>query len=232
MVVIGAQQEELTRFGPRMPGGRWPARCLTSTRSTGFETLARGPAPRRERVTTAHEHDHEHEHEHEHELADDHGHSHVSSTDRSCVRGRVSRSSPEPLDSRLSGWGSGCNLPSLQSVALLADVVHNFGDALTAVPLGVAFFLRSLAPRSGPDSRWYSRSSSARESRYTRRSSDSSTPRSSLICGCSPWPASGFVGNEIAAQGPTSHGRRSRAPRRSQTATTRGLTASCPSMSS
>jgi cation diffusion facilitator family transporter len=30
------------------------------------------------------------------------------------------------------------------SVALLADLIHNFGDALTAVPLGVAFFLRSL----------------------------------------------------------------------------------------
>jgi cation diffusion facilitator family transporter len=29
------------------------------------------------------------------------------------------------------------------SVALLADLVHNVGDALTAVPLGVAFFLRS-----------------------------------------------------------------------------------------
>ena len=29
------------------------------------------------------------------------------------------------------------------SVALLADLIHNFGDALTAVPLGVAFVLRS-----------------------------------------------------------------------------------------
>jgi cation diffusion facilitator family transporter len=29
------------------------------------------------------------------------------------------------------------------SVALLADLIHNFGDALTAVPLGVAFLLRS-----------------------------------------------------------------------------------------
>ena len=30
------------------------------------------------------------------------------------------------------------------SVALLADVVHNFGDALTAIPLGIAFYLRSV----------------------------------------------------------------------------------------
>jgi cation diffusion facilitator family transporter len=29
------------------------------------------------------------------------------------------------------------------SVALLADLIHNVGDALTAVPLGIAFFLRS-----------------------------------------------------------------------------------------
>lgn len=35
------------------------------------------------------------------------------------------------------------------SVALLADLIHNFGDALTAVPLGIAFFLRS-----GRGERW------------------------------------------------------------------------------
>jgi cation diffusion facilitator family transporter len=30
------------------------------------------------------------------------------------------------------------------SVALLADLIHNLGDALTALPLGIAFFLRSF----------------------------------------------------------------------------------------
>ncbi len=34
------------------------------------------------------------------------------------------------------------------SIALLADVIHNFGDALTAVPLGIAFLLRSRASRA------------------------------------------------------------------------------------
>ena len=29
------------------------------------------------------------------------------------------------------------------SVALLADLIHNFGDALTAIPVGIAFILRS-----------------------------------------------------------------------------------------
>jgi len=30
------------------------------------------------------------------------------------------------------------------SIALLADLIHNFGDALTAVPLGIAFLMRSF----------------------------------------------------------------------------------------
>jgi len=30
------------------------------------------------------------------------------------------------------------------SVALLADLIHNFGDALTAIPLGIAFYIRSI----------------------------------------------------------------------------------------
>ncbi len=36
------------------------------------------------------------------------------------------------------------------SIALLADLIHNFGDALTAVPLGIAFLLRSFAAEKGP----------------------------------------------------------------------------------
>lgn len=35
------------------------------------------------------------------------------------------------------------------SVALLADLIHNFGDAATAIPLGIAFMLRS-----GQAERW------------------------------------------------------------------------------
>jgi len=30
------------------------------------------------------------------------------------------------------------------SIALLADLIHNFGDAATAIPLGIAFLLRSM----------------------------------------------------------------------------------------
>jgi cation diffusion facilitator family transporter len=35
------------------------------------------------------------------------------------------------------------------SVALLADLIHNFGDALTAVPLAIAFLLRSARAERG-----------------------------------------------------------------------------------
>lgn len=35
------------------------------------------------------------------------------------------------------------------SIALLADLIHNFGDALTAVPLGAAFLLRSHRAERG-----------------------------------------------------------------------------------
>jgi cation diffusion facilitator family transporter len=35
------------------------------------------------------------------------------------------------------------------SVALLADLIHNFGDAATAIPLGIAFALRSLRAERG-----------------------------------------------------------------------------------
>ena len=35
------------------------------------------------------------------------------------------------------------------SVALLADLIHNFGDAATAIPLGIAFLLRSERAERG-----------------------------------------------------------------------------------
>jgi len=35
------------------------------------------------------------------------------------------------------------------SIALLADLIHNFGDAATAIPLGIAFALRSQRAERG-----------------------------------------------------------------------------------
>lgn len=39
--------------------------------------------------------------------------------------------------------GQGAIYAASGSVALLADLIHNVGDALTAVPVGIAFWLRS-----------------------------------------------------------------------------------------
>ena len=49
----------------------------------------------------------------------------------------------EPRDPDGHGARAGVDLRATLSVALLADLIHNFGDALTAIPLGLAFFLRS-----------------------------------------------------------------------------------------
>jgi hypothetical protein len=75
------------------------------------------------------------------------------------------------------------------SVALLADLIHNFGDALTAIPLGLAFFSAAYAANASPASASYWRSSSAPWSRSCRRSSASSIHARSRTCGYSPPPA-------------------------------------------
>ena len=67
-----------------------------------------------------------------------------SSTGRSSARAPVSgRSRSASRSSALTAARPVAVFPLSSSVALLADLIHNFGDALTAVPLGIAFFLRS-----------------------------------------------------------------------------------------
>jgi hypothetical protein len=75
------------------------------------------------------------------------------------------------------------------SVALLADLIHNFGDALTAVPLGIAFSFALFEARGWPGSPSFWRSSSQHASRFTKRSSVSFTRRTSRISGSWPLPA-------------------------------------------
>jgi cation diffusion facilitator family transporter len=74
----------------------------------------------------------------------DHGHSH-GLVDRSIVR---SHEGVRAVAISLSVLGVAALVQlaifaSTGSVALLADLIHNAGDALTAIPLGIAFFLRS-----------------------------------------------------------------------------------------
>ena len=95
---------------------------------------------------TGHDHGHHHDHAHEpHEHAHDHGHSH-GLVDRSIVRSREGVKAVA-ISLAILGLTAGAQLAIFvltSSVALFADLVHNFGDALTAVPLGIAFFLRSF----------------------------------------------------------------------------------------
>ena len=99
----------------------------------------------------AHDHDHPHQHDdHGHHHDRDHsgaahGHSH-GLIDRSIVR---SREGVKAVAISLAVLGVAALAQVLifiasGSVALLADLIHNFGDALTAIPLGIAFLLRSF----------------------------------------------------------------------------------------
>ena len=84
-------------------------------------------------------------HAHDHDDPHEHGHSH-GLLDRSILRSRQGLVAV--------GWSLGVlGLTALVqaaifllsgSVALLADLVHNVGDALTAIPIGIAFLLRSV----------------------------------------------------------------------------------------
>jgi len=85
-----------------------------------------------------------HDRDHSHD-GDDHGHSH-GLVDRSILR---SREGLKAVAISLAVLGAAAVAQLLifvatGSVALLADLIHNFGDALTAVPLAIAFSLRSF----------------------------------------------------------------------------------------
>jgi divalent metal cation (Fe/Co/Zn/Cd) transporter len=85
------------------------------------------------------------EHQHEHAQQADHGHSH-GLVDRSIVRSRAGVKAVS-LSLAVLGLVAGVQVAIFVlsgSVALLADLIHNFGDALTALPLGIAFYVRSF----------------------------------------------------------------------------------------
>jgi cation diffusion facilitator family transporter len=94
----------------------------------------------------AHADGHGHAHEHGH----DHGHSHGLIHDSI----KRSRDGIRAVLISLGVLGLAAVAQTLifalsGSVALLADLIHNFGDALTAVPLGIAFWLRSERAERG-----------------------------------------------------------------------------------
>ena len=84
-------------------------------------------------------------HDHPHHDHGEHGHSH-GLVDRSILRSRAGLKAVA-FSLLILGLTAGAQVAIFafsHSVALLADLIHNFGDALTAVPLGIAFFLRSI----------------------------------------------------------------------------------------
>lgn len=118
------------------------------------------------------EHVYEHEHEHEHHGHDAHDHDHPGG-----IRGFLrelfvphTHDAADSVDDALEASSAGIRALKVSlfvllattllqlavvfvsnSVALLADTVHNFSDALTAVPLWVAFVLgRRVASRGYP----------------------------------------------------------------------------------
>jgi cation diffusion facilitator family transporter len=95
---------------------------------------------------TEHAHAPDHDHEHAHAHGDGaHGHSH-GLVDPSIVR---SRAGVKAVAISLAVLVVAALVQVVifvlsHSVALLADLIHNFGDASTAIPLGIAFYIRSF----------------------------------------------------------------------------------------
>jgi cation diffusion facilitator family transporter len=157
-----------------------------------------------------HHHDHGHGHEHEHE----HGHSH-GLVDESIKR---SREGVRAVTLALAILGVTAAIQAVVfalsgSLALLADLIHNGGDALTAIPLGIAFALRSvraerLAGLAVVGAIFVSACVAAYES--ILRLIHPSTPSHLLILVLAG--AIGFAGNWLAAQVRTSAGHRLNSP--------------------
>jgi cation diffusion facilitator family transporter len=114
-----------------------------------------------------HEHDHGHDHDHDHGHAEEHDHDHPSG-----LWGRLkelvaphSHDSADSVDQALETSGRGMRALAISlavlgttavlqafvvvwtgSIALLGDTLHNVADALTAVPLALAFLLGRRPP--------------------------------------------------------------------------------------
>jgi divalent metal cation (Fe/Co/Zn/Cd) transporter len=116
-----------------------PHRHWTAPRRSG-SAQGRGPGPGPGRANVR---DRDEGRRHEHG-PHGHGHSH-GLVDESIVRSRegISAVARSLAVLGLAAAAQAVVFALSGSVALLADVIHNFGDALTAVPLAIAFALRS-----------------------------------------------------------------------------------------
>ena len=105
---------------------------------------SRGPRPEPTAVPHARQPDHPSHPGHDHSDGGAHGHSH-GLIDESIKRSRdgIRVVSLSLAVLAVTAIAQTVVFLASGSIALLADLIHNFGDALTAVPLGIAFALRS-----------------------------------------------------------------------------------------
>jgi divalent metal cation (Fe/Co/Zn/Cd) transporter len=130
--------------------GRWTHTHPSRGRHRHLALALRPSADIVERDHQHPQHDDHHDHEHDgHDHDDGYGHTH-GLVDDSIKR---SRDGTRAVALSLAVLGVTAILQffvyiASGSVALLADLIHNFGDALTAIPLAIAFTMRSrLAER-------------------------------------------------------------------------------------
>ena len=117
---------------------------------------------------TGHTHAGEHRHEHPHDHDHPHDHGHPRSRLRSLIPHALtphSHDSADKVDEAMESSSIGIRTVAISmgvllvtavaqlvvasvsgSVALLADTIHNFSDALTAVPIAIAFVIGRRAP--------------------------------------------------------------------------------------
>jgi cation diffusion facilitator family transporter len=172
----------------------------------------------------AHAHAHPHARPHRHlrhprrsrplDLSHRHGHSH-GLVDASIKRSRAGLRAVSASLAMLAATAAiqAAIYVATGSVALLADLIHNFGDALTAVPLGTAFLLRSArAERYAGLAVVFAIFVSACVAAVVavEKIIDPHAPEHLLALGIAG--AVGFVGNEIAAQIRLGAGRRLESP--------------------
>jgi cation diffusion facilitator family transporter len=180
--------------------------------------LVKGDLHRHGTLRHAHPHmgSHEHDDEHPHEDHGEHSHGHSHGlVDESIKR---SREGVRAVTIALGILAATAAVQALVfaltgSLALLADLIHNGGDALTAIPLGIAFALRSpraerLAGLAVVAAIFISACVAAYES--ILRLVHPSTPSHLLVLALAG--AIGFAGNWLAAQVRTRAGHRLDSP--------------------
>jgi len=156
----------------------------------------------------SHEYGHDDEHDH------GHGHSH-GLIDRSIMRSRdgLKAVGISLVVLLVTSIVQGVILIATGSVALLADLIHNVGDALTAIPVGIAFVMRSFVAEKRAGyfvvGAIFISAAVAGVAAVDRLINPQALDNLGILAAAG---AAGFIGNEIAAQVRLRAGRRLSSP--------------------